>query len=336
MEGAPKERTPMRPTDLEIAFGPVPSRRLGRSLGIDTIPPKTCSYACIYCQLGPTLRMRIDRCAFYDPGDVVAAVSARVAAIRQAGEAIDALTFVPAGEPTLDVNLGREILGLRPLGIPIAVITNASLIDQEQVRLDLAGADWVSLKIDTVDPHTWHVLDRPHRELRLERILDGARAFARDFRGALVTETMLVEGVNDGERQLAAVAAFLAELRPRTAYLSIPTRPPAVPTVRPPDEHTVNRAFQIFRERLPSVACLLGSEGSAFCSTGDVERDLLSITAVHPMRDDAVRALLARANADPDLLPRLLREGRLVETRYRGRRSYLRRVERARKARSRR
>ncbi|MEJ2292580.1 MAG: radical SAM protein [Deinococcales bacterium] len=294
MEGAPKERTPMRPTDLEIAFGPVPSRRLGRSLGIDTIPPKTCSYACIYCQLGPTLRMRIDRCAFYDPGDVVAAVSARVAAIRQAGEAIDALTFVPAGEPTLDVNLGREILGLRPLGIPIAVITNASLIDQEQVRLDLAGADWVSLKIDTVDPHTWHVLDRPHRELRLERILDGARA------------------------------------------LSIPTRPPAVPTVRPPDEHTVNRAFQIFRERLPSVECLLGYEGSAFCSTGDVERDLLSITAVHPMRDDAVRALLARANADPDLLPRLLREGRLVETRYRGRRYYLRRVERARKARSRR
>lgn len=322
------EHTSERPADLEIAFGPVPSRRLGRSLGIDTIPPKTCSYACIYCQLGATLRMQLERRTFYDPDAVAAAVTARVDALRKAGEPIDALTFVPAGEPTLDANLGREIRSLRSLGIPIAVISNASLISRAQVRLDLAHADWVSLKVDTVDPPTWRALNRPHHDLSLERILEGARVFACDFVGTLVTETMLVEGVNDGESQVTAVAAFLAELEPRIAYLAIPTRPPARRTVRPPDERTVNRAFQIFRERLPAVECLLGYEGNAFSSTGDAEVDLLSITAVHPMREDAVKALLARANADARLLRRLLDEGRLVETIYRGRRYYMRRLER--------
>ena len=318
------EGTSENTVDLEIAFGPVPSRRLGRSLGIDNIPPKTCSYACIYCQLGPTIRMQAGRRAFYEPDDVTAAVTAKVAALRQRSEAIDFLTFVPAGEPTLDVNLGLEIRALRSLGIPVAVISNASLIWQEQVRRDLAQADWVSLKLDTVDERTWRVLNRPHRDLSLERILNGARAFARDFRGALTTETMLVAGVNDDDGRLTGVAALLAELAPRTAYLSIPIRPPALRTVRPPDENTLNRAFQIFRERLPAVECLLGYEGNAFSSSGDAERDLLSITAVHPMREDAVQALLERANADADLLPRLLGDGRLVEAPYRGRRYYVR------------
>jgi wyosine [tRNA(Phe)-imidazoG37] synthetase (radical SAM superfamily) len=308
----------------EIAFGPVPSRRLGRSLGIDNIPPKTCSYGCIYCQLGPTLRMQVDRRAFFRPDEVAAAVTSKVAELRQRSEPIDALTFVPAGEPTLDVNLGDEIRALRSLGIRVAVISNASLIWQERVRLDLQEADWVSLKVDTIDPRIWHALNRPHSELSLERILEGARAFARDFNGVLATETMLVDGVNDGPSQLAAVAAFLAELGPHTAYLSIPTRPPARPTVRPPDEHTVNRAYQVFREHLPAVECLLGYEGNAFSSSGDAERDLLSITAVHPMREDAVQALLERADADRGLLARLLEEGRLVEVRYRGRRYYMR------------
>jgi len=132
--------TPEKPVDLEIAFGPVPSRRLGRSLGIDNIPPKTCSYACTYCQLGATICMQVDRSVFYAPGDVVDAVSAKVAELERAGEAIDYLTFVPAGEATLDLNLGGEIQALRSLGIKIAVISNASLVWQERVRIDLARA----------------------------------------------------------------------------------------------------------------------------------------------------------------------------------------------------
>jgi wyosine [tRNA(Phe)-imidazoG37] synthetase (radical SAM superfamily) len=106
------------------AFGPVPSRRLGRSLGINNIPPKACTYSCVYCQVGRTSEMQVERRSFYDPEEVVQDVWDRVQRSTEAGETIDYLTFVPDGEPTLDVHLGREIELLKPLGIPIAVITN--------------------------------------------------------------------------------------------------------------------------------------------------------------------------------------------------------------------
>ena len=133
-----------------IAFGPVPSRRLGQSLGINNIPPKSCSYACVYCQVGRTLELAVERRAFRPPVEVVHRVETRVREVRARGEAIDYLTFVPDGEPTLDLHLGREITGLRPLGIPVAVITNAFLLDRSDVQSDLLRADWVSLKVDAV------------------------------------------------------------------------------------------------------------------------------------------------------------------------------------------
>jgi len=316
------------PQDHEIAFGPVPSRRLGCSLGIDHLPPKTCSYACIYCQLGPTLRMRAERTAYAAPESVAEAVRTKLADLRRRGEDVDVLTFVPAGEPTLDAHLGDEIRALRPLDVPIAVISNASLVWRPDVRADLAEADWVSLKVDAVDPATWHALDRPHGGLSLDAILDGARAFARGYGGTLVTETMLVAGVNDDPAHLDAVASFLADLAPRTAYLAVPTRPPAVTGVRPPDEAAVNRAFQLFAARLDAVACLLGYEGNAFAASGDAEADLLGITAVHPMREDAVADLLRRSGADRCVVRRLVHDGRLVATRYAGHTYYVRRLRR--------
>jgi wyosine [tRNA(Phe)-imidazoG37] synthetase (radical SAM superfamily) len=121
-------------------FGPVPSRRLGRSLGINNIPPKTCSYACIYCQLGRTLHLQTERAAFYDPVLLFDEVAKRLDAVRSAGENVDFLSFVPDGEPTLDLNLGRLIELLRPLGSEIAVITNSSLLWRPEVRDELATA----------------------------------------------------------------------------------------------------------------------------------------------------------------------------------------------------
>ena len=177
-----------------IAFGPVPSRRLGRSLGINNIPPKVCTYACVYCQLGRTIKMRVERSAFYEPGEIVRAVRDKVEKASGIGEAVDYLTFVPDGEPTLDVDIGREIELLRSLGIKIAVITNGSLIWREGVREDLMKADWVSLKVDSTREAVWHRIDRPHGTLRLASILDGVLEFAMAYGGELVTETMLVEG----------------------------------------------------------------------------------------------------------------------------------------------
>ena len=309
-----------------IAFGPVPSRRLGRSLGINNIPPKICTYSCIYCQLGRTMKMQVKRRAFYEPEEILQDVHNKVEKTRETGEAIDYLTFVSDGEPTLDINLGREIERLRPLGIKIAVITNGSLIGREDVREDLLGADWVSLKMDSTRREIWRKIDRPHGTLRLTSILDGALEFAQAFRGELVTETMLVEGVNDDDDHIREVAGFLARLRPAIAYLAIPTRPPAEEWVRPPGEEVINRAYQIFSEKVDRVEYLIGYEGNAFAFTGDVEEDLLSITSVHPMREDAVSEFLARAGADWSVVHRLIAQDQLVESKYDGLTFYMRRL----------
>ncbi len=308
------------------AFGPVPSRRLGRSLGVNNIPPKVCTYSCVYCQVGRTTRMPLQRQEFYRPQEVARAVQQKLANALKAGETVGYLAFVPDGEPTLDVHLGEEIDLLRPLGIPIAVITNASLLWREDVRAELARADWVSLKVDSVDPQVWRQTDRPHGGLSLTEVLEGMLAFAGAFAGELTTETMLVKGLNDGPESLAGVAEFVSRLQPAKACLSIPTRPPAEPDVQSPDEAAISRAYQIFSSHLKNVEYLIGYEGSAFAFTGDAEADLLSITAVHPMREEAVANLLARAQADWTVVDRLLATGRLVQTEYRGTRFYLRRV----------
>jgi len=305
-----------------IVYGPVPSRRLGRSLGINNIPPKRCSYSCIYCQLGRTADMQIRRKAFYEPLELARRVRERVRQVREKGESIDYLAFVPDGEPTLDINLGTEIELLRALGIKIAVITNASLVWREEIRQDLQKADWVCLKVDAVTPDIWDSINRPHKHLELDTILDGMLGFARVFEGELTTETMLIRSVNDEAGEVSRVAGFLAELRPAKAYLAIPIRPPAE-RVSPATEKTINAAYQIFSERLSSVEYLIGYEGNAFASTGNLADDLLSITAVHPMREEAVAEFLENARTDWGTIQELIDNGSLVELEYQGKKFYM-------------
>ncbi|MGE0084204.1 MAG: radical SAM protein [Desulfococcaceae bacterium] len=307
-----------------IIFGPVPSRRLGRSVGINNIPPKICSYSCAYCQLGRTVKMQVERQVFYKPEDILHAVQNKLEETEKAGEKIDYLTFVPDGEPTLDISLEHEISLLKPLGIPVAVITNSSLIWQKDVRNALMKADWVSLKIDTVEEKIWRKVDRPHRMLKLSQILEGALEFAKIFKGKLMTETMLLANVNDSESTIRETAEFLGLLRPATAWLSIPIRPPAEKWVQAPDEHVINRAWQIIEEKVKSVEYLTGYEGNAFAFTGNAEEDILSITAVHPMRNDAVEEFLKRAGADWETVHQMVKNGLLIETEYGKNRFYLR------------
>lgn len=311
-----------------IVFGPVPSRRLGRSLGINNIPPKICSYACVYCQLGRTIRMQIKRQAFYETEKIIGAVRDKVAKVLDQGEEIDYLTFVPDGEPTLDLNLKAEISALKELGIPIAVISNGSLMTQKDVREDLMGADWVSMKVDAVRLPTWRRINRPHGSLDLQNILEGMRIFAKAFPGELVTETMLLKGVNDEEIDLQEIASYLGEIQPHIAYLSIPTRPPAEDWVQPPEEGSIQLAYQLVGSEVDQVELLLGYEGNAFSSTGDATEDLLSITAVHPMREDAVQRLLTKTGSSWDLIDQLIQQEKLVEVQHDGKRFYLRRIAR--------
>ena len=308
------------------AYGPVPSRRLGQSLGINHVPPKVCTYSCVYCQLGRTNLMRCERREFYPPMEIVRDVEEQVRRARERDERIDYLTFVPDGEPTLDINLGREIELLEPLGIRMAVLSNASLMWMEEVREDLLGADWVSLKVDAVTDDVWRRVDRPHGKLDIDTVLDGMKEFAGVFEGELATETMLIRGLNDDGEEARRIAAFLEELDPDKAYVAIPTRPPAEAWVEPADEEAVNRAYQIFDGRLRHVEYLIGYEGNAFAFTGNVEEDLLSITSVHPMREEGVEGLLSRAGSDWGIIERLIEEEMLVQLEHLGKKFYMRKL----------
>ena len=305
-------------------FGPVPSRRLGRSLGINNIPPKICSYSCVYCQLGRSLKVTADRQVFYDPEDLYKELKQKLSILENNNQAIDYLTIVPDGEPTLDKNLGKLIDLLQPLGIKIAVITNSTFLGDTDARRDLCKTDWVSVKIDSLDENIWRKIDRPHKKISFDSMLKGIQAFSKEYKGILTTETMLVKDLNDGNKNIAEVAKFIREIKPSVAYLSIPTRPPAENWVRPPAPEEINVVFQVFREKLDQVEYLIGYEGNAFAFTGNVEEDLLSITSVHPMRESAVREYLKKAGADWSAVHQLIAQSKLVETDYAGQKFYLR------------
>jgi wyosine [tRNA(Phe)-imidazoG37] synthetase (radical SAM superfamily) len=280
--------------------------------------------------VGPTVDLIVERRAFFLPEEIVREVEKRVRDVRERGEAIDYLAFVPDGEPTLDVHLGQEITALRRLGIPVAVISNASLVDREDIQSDLCRADWVSLKVDAVREDVWRRINRPHGRLRLDDQLRGGLRLSRHFAGTLATETMLVAGLNDEQAHLEELARYLEALGPDEAYLSVPTRPPAEEWVHPPADDVVFRAWQCLSTRLPGtrVELLVADEGNAFASTGDARADLLAITAVHPMREDAVRDLLTRSGEGWDVVERLVADGQLARREHGIRTFFVRRFAR--------
>lgn len=309
-----------------IVFGPVPSRRLGNSLGINNIAPKVCSYNCVYCQLGRTKKMQTERQKFGDHDTVFKKVTDQLDILKKYGNKVDYLTFVATGEPTIDINLEKMLDLMIDLPFKTAVISNASLITRGDVRKALSKADWVSLKVDSVDHTIWRQIDRPHKNLELAKILEGIKLFSREYSGTLVTETMLVKDINDDEQSLSYVAEFLGEINPAVAYIAIPVRPPAEKRVICPDEEKINLAYQMFSQKVDCVEYLTGYEGNAFASTGCVEKDLLSITSVHPMREEAVRELLVKCQAQWSVVEKLIQEQSLVEVDYNSEKYYVRKI----------
>jgi wyosine [tRNA(Phe)-imidazoG37] synthetase (radical SAM superfamily) len=310
-----------------LAFGPIPSRRLGKSLGINNIPVKICPYSCVYCQLGNTINMSVKQKSFYNKDELFRKVQNKVKKARLRRGKIDFLTFVPDGEPTLDLNLKEKIKSFQVFHIPVAILTNASLIWIKKVKVALLDADFISVKVDTVSEEMWKNINRPHKSLDLKQILDGLIDFSKDFKGTLVTETMLIDGF-DYTDEMDKIANFLARIKPSKAYIAIPTRPPAEEWVKPPEENVLNEVFQCFADKLGirNVEYLIGYEGNAFAFTGNVKEDILSITSVHPMREDAIEEFLKKADVDWSIIKELLSKGKLIMVEYENHKYYMRRI----------
>lgn len=297
-----------------ISFGPVPSRRLGNSLGINNIlSQKICSYSCVYCQVGLTRKFSINREKFYEPEKIYTEVQKHLGKLT---DKPDYLTFVANGEPTLDINLGKSIEKLKKFDIPVAVITNASLLRDQHVRDELSLADWISVKVDANSETIWDKINRPYPDLSFKRYTEGLFNFSITYKGILVSETMLVQGVNDHPDMLSETASLIRQIKPKTAYLAVPTRPPALSTVKKPDEASINEAFQIFTETGLHTELLLGFEGVNTGFTGNAIEDIVNICAVHPIREDTMAELLRKDHADPITLDLLLSGKYIKKVRY--------------------
>lgn len=307
-----------------IAFGPISSRRLGLSLGINNIVShKICTYSCVYCQIGITKNKSMIRQHFYDPERLSAEVESHLEKLDRE-HLPDYLTFVPNGEPTLDINLGKEIRLLKRLGIPVAVITNSSLINNLQVQEDLMEADWVSVKVDAVTESIWRKTNRPYKDIDFKMMIRGLKSFAAVYQGKLNTETMLIEGYNDETEQIGRIAEFIAIMNPHRAYLSVPTRPPAVRTIKAVSEQKMTEAWQVFQETGISTELLTGFEGTDTGFTGNAFEDILNITAVHPLREDTMAELLRQDKTDGNVIDSLITQGLIKSINHGGKTYYIR------------
>jgi wyosine [tRNA(Phe)-imidazoG37] synthetase (radical SAM superfamily) len=207
-----------------FVYGPVASRRLGFSLGLDIIPFKTCTLDCVYCQLGPTAKTTDRRRSWFPPEEILAQVKAALGS----GQRIDVVTFSGSGEPTLSSDIGRLIRAIKKTTrIPVAVLTNATLLTRQAVRRDLAAADIVVPSLDAALAPVFRRVNRPHSSLESRKIIDGLVRFRDEFAGEIRLEIMLVKGINDSPDHVRALKAAVARIRPDRIELNTVVRPPA-------------------------------------------------------------------------------------------------------------
>lgn len=207
----------------------MPSRRLGRSLGIDIVPFKLCSLDCVYCQLGKTTEKTLERGDFLPVEAVLAELKDKLATGLEA----DFLTIGGSGEPTLHSRLGALIDGIKKItDIPVAILTNGTLLYKQDVRADCAKADVVLPSLDAGDEQTYRKINHPHSGLSIEKLISGLCAFREEFAGQIWLEVFLIEGFNTDNHQIAKIKEAIDRIRPDKVQLNTAVRPTAEPGIK--------------------------------------------------------------------------------------------------------
>ncbi|MEW6388279.1 MAG: radical SAM protein [Thermodesulfobacteriota bacterium] len=203
-------------------FGPVPSRRLGRSLGVDLVPPKTCTYDCLYCEVGPTTHLTKKRRAF----EAAAIIRELQDYLRDSETTLDYLTITGSGEPTLNLDLKDIVATIRDLTTtPVAILTNGSLLYLPEVRRDLAQSQVILPSLDAAREETYRAINRPVPGLTLEKLVFGLKALRREFAGQIWLEVLLLKGLNDTEAELTGLRRLIREIAPDKVQLNTAVRP---------------------------------------------------------------------------------------------------------------
>jgi wyosine [tRNA(Phe)-imidazoG37] synthetase (radical SAM superfamily) len=291
--------------DRKYTFGPVPSRRLGLSLGVDLVPRKVCTQDCIYCQVGRTTDCTVRRGDFVPVDEVLDEITRVLPHVPRP----DYITMSGSGEPTLNVRLGDVIDGVRRItDVPVAVITNGTLLTEADVRRDCAKADLVVPSLDAADEATFQAVNRPARGLTLEGLVAGLVTFRREFRGQFWLEVFLAAGRNDSDEQVAAMGRLIERINPDRIDLNTATRPTADADVR-----------AVSPERLAAIAARLGPKAHVVASfkasriteaMAVNENQVLAMIRRRPVTlDDIAVGLGAHANEVAKVVGHLLESG---------------------------
>jgi wyosine [tRNA(Phe)-imidazoG37] synthetase (radical SAM superfamily) len=267
-------------------FGPVPSRRLGRSLGVDLIPPKTCPYDCIYCEVGPTTQQTGKRFS-YQSETIIGELEDYLKDVPQLP---DVITLAGSGEPTLNLGLGRIISTIKEMSqVPVAVLTNGALLYLPEVRVELASADIVLPSLDSAREETYRLINRPLPELTLASLLEGLMSFRREFRGQIWLEVVLLKGLNDTEAELAHLRRALTEIAPDKIQLNTAVRPVVEVTACPLDAEEMEAAAAFLGRPVEVIASFNKADIAALpCQ----DKDLVEMLSRRPMTAaDVAKAL---------------------------------------------
>jgi len=292
-----------------FAYGPIPSRRLGRSVGVSPIPPKTCSYSCVYCQLGRTNHLQVKRESFYPKEEILNDIRKVIE-----NAPADYITFVGDGEPTLCKDLGWLIHETKKeFSLPIAVITNSSLFYREDVRTDLKESDVI---LPTLDAGTYEVfkkINRPHKSITFDKMLQGLIDFRREYPGKIWLEVMLVKDLNDTKETLSRTKIALDRIRPDRVYIAAPIRPPAESWVEPSTPDRILLAQKILGESWDITSRESGKFGVSEFS--NVREAIHEICSRHPLREEQAMEI-ERKFSQEGTIEQMIRNSELVKIEY--------------------
>ena len=291
---------------MDNIFGIVPSRRLGRSLGLSTIPISTCTYSCVYCQLGRTRNMTYERKNFFKLDDLVT----QLASYQNKLDKFDVITLVGEGEPTLYNQTGMLIDEIKKLfDKPVALITNGSLFFLEEVRQDCLKADIVMPTLDAWSEESFVTLNRPVKKITFEKMYNGLKEFRKIYKGEFYLEVMCVQGITDQNNHMELLTKKISELYPDKVYINTPVRPPAEKWVKrcsPEFVENLRKQFNSNKEvELPDT--------DLFSMKSDINEAILDIIKRHPLDESSIISFCKKSGEDHNKILKSLTDNINVE-----------------------
>jgi len=260
------DKSPLKP---KYIFGPVPSRRLGRSLGVDLVPYKTCTFDCIYCDLGRTTHKTVSRQSYVPPEEIQGELELYLSVLDKKP---DYITLSGSGEPTLNTKIGEIIQRIKQItSTPIAVLTNSSLLSLDEVRRDLSGADVVLPSLDAITPTLFEYINRPHQSLKIEEIVSGLIQFRKEYRGQIWLEILFCRGVNDGKDEIENLKEVIERMEPDRVQLNTPVRPPAEDFAYPLTTTQLEEVRKKLGDKAEIISEFTAPLGEEFNSVKDTE-----------------------------------------------------------------